>query len=231
MKKTILAMFGIAALAASACWYNKQNYNDYIAMVNTTQRHMSEVIVTQNTSSKIKEIDYCITNNFIVDFPVTVTMKLTSEDPIILANPFSNSTSNAIRRTIDARLEYRVLPDGDWIKVSEYSIETGRLPESYPPAPYLGRNNIFPKNLVAGDKIMVRLYVTDGQWQSGDPNSKCDARAKEGLGITYRYEYPEFQYDISNVITNIIGEAQLGDGWLPHYVVVLEYSGHTRPIN
>ena len=116
------------------------------------------------------------------------------------------------------------------MKVSEYSIETGRLPDEYPPSPYLGRNNIHPKGLKAGDKIMVRLYVTDGLWQSGDPNSKCDALAT-APEYTYRYEFPYYDYIVKNVVEDVTGESDLGGGWLPHYVAVLEYSGNTRPIN
>ena len=54
MKRLIAsAVVGIAALAASACWYQKANYNDYIAVVNNMTRHTTQVDITQGTSGKI----------------------------------------------------------------------------------------------------------------------------------------------------------------------------------
>lgn len=232
MKKIIAtALVSLVSLAATACWYKKSNYNDYIAVVNNMQRHTSRLDITQDVASHVQAINYKIDNQLKVDFPVTVTMKLTSEEPIVMIDAYAVGAAVDTRRSkIEARLEYRVLPHGDWINVSEYSIETGRLPAAYPPAPYLGRNNINPKGLKAGDKIMIRLYVTDGQWQSGDPNSKCDALA-DSADYTYRYEFPRYDYTVKNVVEDHVGESDLGGGWLPHYVVVLEYSGNARPLN
>ena len=235
MKKIItIALASLAALAATACWYQKANYNDYIATVNNFERHISRLDVTQGSWTHIQAIKYEVDNQLKVDFPVTMTMKLTSEKPIAIVDAYEVHAAIPTNRTakVDARLEYRVLPHGNWVKVSEFSIDTGRLPESYPPAPYLGRNNINPKGLKAGDKIMVRLYVTDGQWQSGDPTSMCDATVTNAMSsCTYRYEFPKYRYTVKNVVIDELNEADLGGGWLPHYVVVLEYSGHTRPIN
>lgn len=227
LKKIAFITTTLAMTAASACWYSKSNYNDYVATINNAIRHASEVKVVQGNASSIKSIEYTIANNLVVDFPVTVTMKITSEQPIQMVDAF-DSSSTPRASNLEAMLQYRILPDGDWITVSNFSIETGRLPESYPPAPYLGRNNIWPKGLKKGDKIMVRLYVTDGQWQSGDISSKCNARTSDNS--KYRYEFSQYKYKVTNVVTDEIGESDLGDGWLPHYVVVLEYSGNTRPI-
>ena len=65
---------------------------------------------------------------------------------------------------------------------------------------------------------------------TGDPNSKCDALA-DSADYTYRYEFPRYDYTVKNVVEDHVGESDLGGGWLPHYVVVLEYSGNTRPLN
>lgn len=118
-----------------------------------------------------KQLVYTLTNNIVVDFPATITMKLTSDAPLTVQ--LANGQTSTLE--IDAWLQYRMLPDGDWVTVSRYTIDTGRLPASYPPAPYLGRNNIMPPNMKKGDKVMVRLYVTDGVWQSGELSSKCEA--------------------------------------------------------
>lgn len=58
------------------------------------------------------------------------------------------AVSNVARNVqLDAALQYRILPDGQWITVARYSVDSGRIPESYPPATYLGRNNIEPKGI------------------------------------------------------------------------------------
>lgn len=51
---------------------------------------------------------------------------------------------------------------------------------SAPPAAYLNRNNIWPKKCRAGDVVMIRLYVTDGSFQSGDMSDKCDEQLGYG---------------------------------------------------
>lgn len=96
-----------------------------------------------------------MTNNIVVDLPLTVSMKLVTQNPIVIDNldidESRYSVSNVARSTkIDAALQYRILPNGEWVTVSNYSIDSGRIPESYPPATYLGRNNIEPKEIVAG---------------------------------------------------------------------------------
>ena len=93
-----------------------------------------------------------------VDFPVTAVMKLVSNSKIILDDKTKKP------EILRCMLQYRVLPRGNWITVEEYSTPTGSIPMSFPPAAYLGRNNIWPKNCKAGDVIMIRLYVTDGQF-------------------------------------------------------------------
>lgn len=185
--------------------------------------------VDQGVQSNIQRIKYSIQNNVEVDFPVTVTTKLTSEQPVILDSTAA-ATNTGKREMVDAKLQYRVLPNGDWVTVSEYSIETGRLPESYPPAAYLGRNNISPEGLKKGDRIMVRLYVRTAWWQSGDATSKCD-RLVNDSGSEHVYEQDMFKYTVTNVVIPDQGyDVDLGGGWLPHYVVVLTYSGYTRPV-
>ena len=224
IKTTLAATILLISMSVLACWYQSLNYNDYIATVNGISIHSSRVEVVQSESkSSIQKIEYGITNNIVVDFPVTVTMKLTSEEPIML-----QATTNR-REMVNAKLQYRTLPNGDWTTVSEYSIETGRLPETYPPAPYLGQNNIFPAGSKKGDKIMVRLYVKTAWWQSGDLSSKCDETI--GGSTKHVYEQDRFNYIVErSVIPKDGTTVDLGGGWLPHYVVVLTYSGYTRPV-
>lgn len=89
MKKLLATAAALMVLAASACWYRKANYNDYIATVNNGIRHVASLEVTE-PGMHIQSIEYAVTNCIEVDFPVTVTMRITSEDPIILDDAFSN---------------------------------------------------------------------------------------------------------------------------------------------
>jgi len=76
----LLATFTAAVLAtttAFGCWYNRISYNDYIFGVNNFERH-TEATVTKGGDGKAVTT-YHVENNMVVDFPVTVTMKLVSD--------------------------------------------------------------------------------------------------------------------------------------------------------
>lgn len=227
-KIAAIALALMAAIPSDACWYRKTNYNDYIFTVNNAERHTSLVKTIDAGSQKVNSIEYTEENYMVVDLPITCTMKLTSETPITITDdqqPGSRINDNARAVPVDAKLQYRVLPAGEWVTVSEFSIDSGRLPNSYPPAPYLGRNNISPKGLKAGDKIMIRLYVTDNAgWQSGDLASKCDEGSYNGQPV---YLNKTISYKMTNIVEPNV---DMGGGWYPHYVVVVEYSGYTRPV-
>ena len=63
MKKIIAAtLIGLTSLAAIACWYQKANYNDYIAAINNFERHVSRLDVTQGNWTHIQAITYEIDN-------------------------------------------------------------------------------------------------------------------------------------------------------------------------
>ena len=63
MKKIIAtSLIGLASLAATACWYQKANYNDYIAAINNFERHVSRLDVTQGNWTHIQAITYEIDN-------------------------------------------------------------------------------------------------------------------------------------------------------------------------
>lgn len=220
---TIFLTVLFAATTAFGCWYNKISYNDYIFGVNNFERH-AEATITKDENNK-PTTAYRVQNNMIVDFPLTVTMKLVSDSAIIIDD--NNMKSNILQ----CALQYRVLPNGNWTTVEEYKVPTGSIPMSAPPAAYFGRNNIWPKNCKAGDVVMVRLYVTDGIFQSGDLSDKCTNKldyvstAKYGL----KYTLPnEFSYVAHNVES--MENVDLGGMWTPQYVMTVIYSGKSRPI-
>ena len=106
MKKIIaIALTSLAALAATACWYQKANYNDYIATINNFERHISRLDVTQGSWTHIQAIKYEIDNQLKVDFPITVTRKLTSEKPIVIADAYEEAGEERSARIIRKRID------------------------------------------------------------------------------------------------------------------------------
>jgi hypothetical protein len=79
MKKLIsLFLIGVSTVA-NACWYNFYNYEDYIFGINNFKRHADVSFITANNTQTTK---YKVTNNMIVDLPISVSMKLTSNTTI-----------------------------------------------------------------------------------------------------------------------------------------------------
>lgn len=218
-----LATIVLAATTVFGCWYNRISYNDYIFGVNKFERHV-EATVTKDEDGKAKTT-YHVKNNMVVDFPVTVTMKLVSDSQIILDDETKKP------ELLRCALQYRVLPNGNWTTVEEYKVPTGKIPMSAPPAAYLNRNNIWPKKCKAGDVVMIRLYVTDGSFQSGDLADKCEEQLGYGKSTKFpsKYTLPDtFDYTLHDQASMI--EADLGGMWTPQYVVTVIYSGKTRPV-
>jgi len=221
--KTLTALALLAATPAFGCWYNRISYNDYIFGVNNFERH-TEATVSKGADGKA-QTTFTVQNNMTVDFPVTVTMKLVSDSQIILDDETKKP------EILRCALQYRVLPSGNWTTVEEYKVPTGKIPMSAPPAAYLNRNNIWPKKCKAGDVIMIRLYVTDGSFQSGDLSDKCEEFLEvqsEGRGAG-KYTLPDTFTYTPHDSTSMIG-VDLGGMWTPQYVVTVIYSGKTRPI-
>lgn len=218
MKKFIALATLFISFTVSACWYNFYNYEDYIFGVNNFERHSDVEFVTEDGKTTTR---YNVKNNMVVDFPISVSMKLTSD-----------STVNNVDKPeiIYTALQYRVLPDGEWITVAEHDFNAGQIPLDAAPSFYLGRNNINPLNCKKDDVIMIRLYATDGQWQSGDLSDMCDKklghfegnRRKDLLTLQDSYEYTLATQDIYNY--------DLGGNWLPHLVTTVIFSGNYRPV-
>ena len=91
------------------------------------------------------------------------------------------------------------------------------------PSFYLGRNNIYPVGLKAGDVIMVRLYVSRGMTESGDIEDKCDKKLINNK-LSDNYQYIFNDKDQSSTTFD------LGGNWLPHLVTTVVFSGNYRPV-
>lgn len=185
MKKLAVLLAAVMAYGTTAfgCWYKFYNYEDYIYSINNREVHAESIKITDKNN---KVVTYRVKNNMVVDFPLSVAVKLVSQDKVILDDSNGNPTDTGIEKdeVLSCALQYRVLPNGNWVTVQKYETPTGTIPNSYPPNFYFGRNNIFPK-CKPGDVIMIRVYVTDGVWQSGDPASMCDIyKDSDDVGVT-----------------------------------------------
>ena len=77
---------------------------------------------------------------------------------------------------------------------------------------------------------MIRLYVTDGTWQSGELDDMCadklgkhdGNKRKDLVTLLDTYEYTLANMQIINY--------DLGGNWLPHLVTTVIFSGNYRPI-
>lgn len=230
MKKLAVLLAAVIAYGTTAfgCWYKFYNYEDYIYSINNREVHTQQVIVTDKSQNKVQ---YTVKNNMIVDFPISVSVKLVSNDEVVLNDQNGNNVtlSKEKQEIISCALQYRVLPNGNWVTVQKYETASGTIPSSYPPNFYLGRNNIFPK-CKKGDVIMIRLYVTDGIWQSGDPASMCADKLIQignpvsggtsmSLNNSYTFNLEDGARDYN-----------LGGNWAPNLVTTVIWSGKTRAV-
>lgn len=222
MKKILILLTLLNSFVANACWYEYKTRKDYISGINNFEYHtIIKDAETANTS-------YIVKNNMKVDFPISVSVKIFTDTFDNISISETNKVS--ISTDIQCKLQYRILPNGGWITVNEQIHKVDSIDSDLQPSFYLGRNNIMPLNCKAGDVIMIRLYVTNGVYQTGDLNSMCDKLLKSGNSTensNLKTLNDEYTYKISD--TNI-NEFDLGGGWFPHSVVTVIYSGNIRPI-
>jgi hypothetical protein len=210
--KTLLAATMVfVATTASACWYKYTQYNDYIYGINNFINH---TMVSDNGS----DVTFMVQNNQIVDLPCSVSINLEQNSVLAEGEDPKLETTHVI-----CKLQYRVLPSGNWIDVAEREFEQGTIPVDALPAFYLGRNNINPQGLKEGDVIMIRLYVQRGPYTSGVEEDLCESRL---VGNKFQNNY---QYTLKEDVDKTT-EYDLGGGWLPHRVTTVIFSGKYRPV-
>jgi hypothetical protein len=219
MKKLIALLIASISYVSSACWYRYYNYEDYIYGINNFDRFASIEFVTESGKQSSK---YTVKNNMVVDLPLSVSMKLVSN---------SNVNGAAKPEIKYCALQYRVLPYGEWVTVAEHQFSTGNIEFDELPKFYLGKNNINPLNCKKDDVIMIRLYVTDGVWQSGELDSLCTEHLKTNWDGNKRKDLLTLQdtysYTLKEQDNNLY---DLGGNWLPHFVTTVIFSGNYRPI-
>ena len=76
---------------------------------------------------------------------------------------------------------------------------------------------------------MVRLYITDGMYQSGNLLDKCEDKLQNvTTSVGTKYTLPnEFNYTIGQTP---LSDYDLGSGWCPNQCMTFIFSGKTRPI-
>lgn len=135
----------------SACWFTVENFDhSYIAGANNYCAHFNQA---ETFSSAVYY------NGGSVSLPLTLYVKVTPR----------TSDQQTIAPVLTAVLQYKAKHNGvwsSWVTVKTISSSSGSV--TFPtPTTLFGRNSICPRGLVAGDEIMVRLYVTDGIYESG----------------------------------------------------------------
>ena len=175
MKKLLILCAAVLTVNTFACWFTQENFNgNYIAGVNNYQSRYTE---TANLSQAI------YTNDLLVAFPLTVWVKLT---------PLKYSPSGELLNTpiplVKAVLQYKVLPAGSWKTVKTIKNVSWPLNWQHPVALF-GKNSIDPE-ISAGTAILIRLYLSDGTFETGDLNSdiaasEVPAKATKNSGGSY----------------------------------------------
>lgn len=222
IKKIVLATTIIASSIAFGCgqFAPKAYFNDYIYGINNFQ--VVSTVSTSGGGTSDLTTTYNIQNNQIVDFPLTVYVKLTSNTRLISDQP--DTLKNTVKQAI---LQYRVLPNGKWVTVKKITKDYKTIGLNDPPMAYFGKNNIWPKGLARGTAVMIRYFTTDGTWQSGTLSDLCTQqlanRTISGIGTVYTL--PNFNYTYTG------GNApQLGGSWTPSFCITVISSGKDRPL-
>ncbi len=151
--KTAILSFAIATAAAWSCWFTSSNFNAcYIAGVNNYFAHYTEAV-------SINVATYH--NGQTVAMPITVFVKVSPR--------FGDQAGEAAgpKAIIRAVLQYKILPGGEWVTVKDIDNPDWNMNFDHPVALF-GRNTIDLTNVSSGTEMLIRLYMTDGTYETGD---------------------------------------------------------------
>jgi hypothetical protein len=151
--KAAILSFAIATAAAWSCWFTSSNFNAcYIAGVNNYFSHYTE-------AESINAATYH--NGQTVAMPITVFVK---------ASPRFGDEDGEVagaKEIIRAILQYKILPFGEWVTVKDINNPDWNMDFDHPVALF-GRNAINLSNIPSGTEMLIRLYMTDGTYETGD---------------------------------------------------------------
>ncbi len=163
MKSTLTTFLLAATTIATACWFTESNFNaTYIASVNSKYVHYNKV-------STISQATY--TNGSVVELPISVQIKVSPR--------FGDQPGESGSKPITAaKLQYKVVKadgtNGSWITVK--SLNNPDWDMDFPePVNLFGRDGIInPTGAQPNDWIVIRVWMTDGMYQTGDLSEDID---------------------------------------------------------
>ena len=155
-KNLLIGGLTLFSTIVHACWFTADNFNTcYIAGVNSYVSHYSPA---ESIGSAVYK------NGQTVDFPLTVWVKVSDR---FADQPGEAEGKKAI---IHAVLQYRVLPNGRWKTVRELKNLNWDMDFQNPVALF-GKNNVSIPGIAAGTEVLIRLYLSDGTYETGDLNA------------------------------------------------------------
>lgn len=190
MNKVIGILFALVSLPALACWFTEEDFNNnYIAGANNYVAHYTQVV-------SINDAVYY--NGMEVAMPITLFVKVSPRD---------GTASTKITRAV---LQYKILPNGTWVTVKQIT-KLSDL-DFNKPVILFGKNSInIPKTSIAANtEILIRVYLTDGVYETGDLDE-----------------------DVTQAVPDQVtdGNYDFGGGWTAPFLFRVKYNGKRRPIN
>jgi len=144
LKRLCCAALAALSFQLAACWFDEENFDgNFIAGVNNFQAHHSA------GAASLASATY--SNGAGVAMPITVWVKV---------------SPRAGNRIVRATLQYKVLPNGNWVTVRTIDNPSWDMDFSHPVALF-GRNCIDIPGVAAGTAILIRLYLSDGTYETG----------------------------------------------------------------
>jgi len=192
MKKIFLILM-LAGLQSFGCWFTQDNFNNnYIAWINNRQIHYTP------ETTLASAVYY---NNMGVSLPMTVYVKVSPRFPDQEGETGDQPITTAI-------LQYKIMPSGSWITVKTLESLTWAMNFDNPVALF-GKYIINPAGLSASTPIMIRVYMSDGIYETGD--------------ITQ---------DITSTVTDTVTSENVdyNDGWQAPFVMQVIFNGHYTTI-
>lgn len=203
MKRFLSTLMLAGALVASACWFTESNYNaTYIASINGKGVHYSPVSSIEMATYK---------NGMEVDLPMTIQVKVSDR----FGDQPGESGSRPIVKAI---LQYKVVRAGG---ASTPFITVKTLENLDWSMNFSNPVNLFGKDgtidiksdIAAGDDIIVRVWLSDGIYTTGDINADITVS-----------QVPDEQ-------SSALGNISVGtDGWNAPHVFRVKFSGKRRII-
>ena len=189
-KYFVLSLLCCASVVSLGCWFTEDDFNNnYIAGANNYVAHYTPV-------ASINDVVYY--NGMDVAMPITLFVKVSPRD---------GTSSTKITKAV---LQYKILPSGSWVTVRQIT----RLSDLdfSKPVVLFGKNiiNIPANQISANTEILIRVYLTDGVYETGDLNE-----------------------DVTSTVPNQVtdGNYDFGGGWTAPFLFRVKYNGKRRPIN